>query len=296
LGSDAPRKPASLALLVAAFAAYSGAHFVNNTWLALPAPRAALESLQAASGGWIEPVLVRSQVVLLAFLGVVLLLGRRKPAEIGWSLRKLGPGVALSLVAWALLQLVLVAWVLASGAPLAPHASWARVGVGGVLGGVLTQALGHALVADTVFRGFYLPELRARFLRPGSALVVVALGFAALAASSLLFGLAHLPTRALIKGSDLSELVTEQLEFFSAGLALGLAMLTTRNLFAVVGLHVLLNAPAPLVQVPGGVLKAAILCVFALVVVDAGLRSVRAAWRRRRDARAQAEPAERRAA
>lgn len=296
LQNDAPRKPASLLLLLSAFAAYSAAHFVNNSLFELPAPRAALLALEAASGGWIEPVLVRSQVVLLAFLFVVLVVGRRRPAEVGWSARKLLPGLATTLGAWVVLQLGLFAWVLRHDQPLELHSSWARVGIAGVLSGVLTQAFGHALVEDTAFRGFFLPALRARFVRPASLLALAGVLLVGVAGSSLLFGLAHLPTRALLKGSGFTDLLGEQWEFYSAGVALGVAFIVTRNLFTVVGLHVLLNAPAPLVQVPGAVLRSAILCVFALVVILSGLRSARKLRRRRAELREEREALARRAA
>ena len=280
--SEQPKRRASLGLLAAAFAAYSGAQLFNNTALEQPAPAHALSALATASGGWIEPLLLRSLVVLAAFLFVVVALGRRRMADVGWSARNVLPGLATFVGAWLALQLVLALWVLARGQAFELHPNWERVGVVGVLAGVVTQAFGHALVSDTTFRGFFLPELRARFLRPGSLLAMTAGLFLVVAGSALLFGLAHLPTRAFIKGSGLTELVSEQWEFFSAGLALGIAFVTTRNLFVVVGLHVLLNAPAPLVKVPGTVLKLAILCVFALVVVRSAWRSLRSWLRRRR--------------
>jgi membrane protease YdiL (CAAX protease family) len=269
-------------LLVAAFAAYSAAHLANNLFLARGAPERALQALQAWSGGWIEPVLVRSQVVLLVFLGLVVGLGRRSFSELGWRARDVVPGLALYLGAWLALQLGLVAAVLRQGVELAWHPLWTRFGVGAVLGGVLSQALGHALVEDTAFRGFFLPELRRRFARAGSALAVLLCILFAVAGSALLFGLAHLPTRLLVKGSGLAELLREQGNFLLAGLALGLAAVATRNLFAVVGLHVLLNDPAPLVAVPGEVLNRAVLVVFAGVVVLAAVRG------RRRQAMAEA--------
>jgi membrane protease YdiL (CAAX protease family) len=263
--SPALHRPASLRLLVAAFAAYSLAHLFNNTVLALEGPRAALARLQAASGGWIEPVLVRSQVVLAAFLVVVCICGRRPPADVGLRARAVLPGLLVYAAAWVGLQLVLLGLVLARGQPLALHPMWTRFGIAAVLGGVLAQGLGHALVEDTAFRGFFLPELRARFARRGLALVLVLT--LAVGGSALLFGLAHLPTRVLVKGSGLAALVSEQGHFLSAGVALGAAYLATRNLFAVVGLHVLLNDPAPLLDVPGTLLNRAVLAVFALVVL-----------------------------
>lgn len=284
LGNE-KRRPAGLALLACAFAAYTLAHLFNNTVLELDAPRRTLQRLQLASGGWIEPVLVRSQVVLLAFVLVVVGVGRKRLAEIGWRARDVLPGVLVYAGAWLVLQLGLVAAVLRQGAELAWHPMWARFGIGAVLGGVLAQACGHALVEDTAFRGFFLPELEARLVRQSTRRAALLLGLVAVLGSALLFGLAHVPTRFLVKGSGLGELVREQGHFLSAGLALGVAWLATRNLFAVVGLHVLLNDPAPLVDVPGTVLNRAVLVVFAGVVALA-------AWRRRRGRDVVAEPRE----
>jgi membrane protease YdiL (CAAX protease family) len=273
----APRRTASLRLLAAAFVAYSLAHLFNNTVLELEGPRHALARLQIASGGWIEPLLVRSQVVLGAFLLVVLAFGQKPLACVGWRARQIVPGLVVYLVAWALLQLGLLAAVLRQHGNVELHPMWTSFGLPAVLGGVLAQLCGHALVEDTAFRGFFLPELRARLLRPTS-LVAFACAAVALVGSSLLFGLAHVPTMLLVQGASLAELVQRQAHFLSAGLALGLAYLATRNLFAVVGLHVLLNDPAPVVAVPGPVLNRAVLVVFAGVIV---LGFVRRARRRR---------------
>jgi CAAX protease family protein len=283
-----PSERASPGLLAAALAAYSLAHLFNNTVLALPRPKAALLQLQSASGGWIEPVLVRSQVVLAVFLAVVVLFGRRRMADLGWRPRHVLPGLVTYFVAWCGLQLGLVLLVLRQGGELAWHPMWLRFGIGAVAGGVLAQAFGHALVEDTAFRAFFLPELRKRLLGGRTVLAGLGLLVLALLGSAALFGLAHLPTRLLVMGTSLGELAREQVHFLSAGLALGAAWLATRNLFAVVGLHVLLNDPAPLVDVPGTVLNRAVLVVFGGVVVLASLRRWRL-WRERRRAGAPQE-------
>ena len=264
-----PRVPTRL--LVLALGAYSLAHLANNTLLAAPAVGDALAALRTASGGWIEPVLVKSWVVLGAFLAVVLGLGRRSWSEVGWRPGALARGAATWVLAWSALQLVLLLWTLARGAELALHPMWTRFGTGAVLGGILAQALGHALAEDTAFRAFTLPALgeRARRLGPLAAMLLALLG------SSLLFGLTHLPTRLLVKSPGGAALISEQAHFFSAGLALGLAWLATRNLGAVVALHVLLNDPAPLVATDGTSLNRAVLVVLALWIVGA-------AWRGRR--------------
>lgn len=268
-------------LLVLALCAYSLAHLANNTLLAAPAVRDALARLQGASGGWIEPVLVKSWVVLGAFLVVVLGLGRRSWSEVGWTPRALLRGAATWLLAWGALQLLLLLWTLARGAELALHPMWTRFGTGAVLGGILAQALGHALAEDTAFRAFTLPVLgeRARRLGPRAAALLALLG------SALLFGLAHLPTRILVKSPGGAALLAEQAHFFSAGLALGLAWLATRNLGVVVALHVLLNDPAPLVATDGTSLNRAVLLVLAVVIGGA-------AWRARRPRPVELRPAD----
>jgi len=269
------RRPASLRLLLCAFAAYSLAHLFNNTVLELPAPRNALLRLQLATNGWIEPVLLRSQVVLAAFVLVVIVLGRRQMAEVGWRARNIMPGLLVHAGAWLVLQVGLALAVWRQGIELAWHPKWAHLGTSAVLGGVLAQALGHALVEDTAFRAFFLPELRARLGRPARQLTLFLFPALAVLGSALLFGLAHLPTRLFVKGSGLAELVREQGHFLLAGLALGLAYVLTRNLFIVVGLHVLRNDPAPLVDVSGDVLNLAVLVVFGGVIVLAALRTLR---------------------
>ena len=274
MSESTPAKPASTVLLALALLAYSGAHLLNNTLLASAPVRGALDRLQVASGGWVEPVLVRSQVVLGAFLVVVLWIGRRPAADVGWRSELVLPGFLTWLVAWLALQASLVAAQLVNGQTIVWHTRWTMLGAGGALGAALAQALGHALAEDTAFRGFYLPELRARFARLGSGATLLAL-----AGAALLFGLAHLPTRYFVKGSSEMDLLGEQWGFFSAGLALGVACLATRNLFAVVALHVLLNDPAPLVDSPGALLRRSVLAVFAGMLVLA--LALRLAARRR---------------
>jgi membrane protease YdiL (CAAX protease family) len=270
-----PTHPAPLRLVLAAFVAYSLAHLFNNTVLQLDGPRQALLRLQIASNGWIEPVLVRSQVVLAAFLLVVVGIGSRSLADVGWRARDLLPGFLVYASAWAALQLGLVLSVLRQGVALEWHPMWTRFGLPAVLGGVIAQACGHALAEDTAFRGFFLPELRARLAQPLSFLAALVVLAVAVGGSALLFGLAHLPTRLVAYGSSWKELFVEQGHFLSAGIALGLAYLSTRNLFVVVGLHVLLNDPAPLVAVPGTVLNRAILIVFGGVVLLGMVRRIR---------------------
>src|SRR5262245_27648439 len=84
MADSRPVPPAKVLVLLLAFLAYSGAQLLNDTLLAGPQGRAVLERMHMASNGWLEPVLVRSLVVLGAFLIAVLWIGRRRAADIGW--------------------------------------------------------------------------------------------------------------------------------------------------------------------------------------------------------------------
>jgi membrane protease YdiL (CAAX protease family) len=267
MADSKPVQPAKLLLLLLAFLAYSGAHLLNNTLLAGAQARVALERLHVASDGWVEPVMVRSLVVLGAFLIAVLWIGRRCAADIGWRSEHVLSGLFTWLGAWLALQIGLVGMKLLAGQPVVWHARWTMLGTGGLLGGALALALFHALAEDTAFRGFFLPELRARFApndtMPGTVLAVVG--------AALLFGLAHLPTRFLVTGPSGTDLLGEQWGYFTAGVGLGVACLATRNLFAVIALHVLWNAPAPWIQVPGPLLHDVKTCVCAGVILLAWL-------------------------
>lgn len=258
-----PVQPAKVLVLLLALLAYSGAHLLNHTLLAGAQARAVLERVHVASDGWVEPVLVRSQVLLGAFLIAVLWIGRRRAEDIGWRSELVLPGVFTWLGAWLCLQIGLVGMQLVAGQPLVWHARWTMLGTGGVLGGALAQALCQALAEDTAFRGFFLPELRARFApdgsMPGTLLAIVG--------AALLFGLAHLPSRFLVTGLSGRDLLGEQWGFFTAGMALGVACLATRNVFAVIALHVLWNDPAPWMQVPGPLLHDVKTCVCAGVIL-----------------------------
>src|SRR5262245_3304430 len=289
MAESRPVQPAKLLLLLLAFLAYCGAHLLNNTLLAGEQARAALEGLHVASDGWIEPVLVRSLVVLGTFLIAVLWIGRRCAADIGWRSELVLSGLFTWLGAWLALQIGLVGMKLLAGQPVVWHARWTMLGTGGLLGGALAQALGQALAEDTAFRGFFLPELRARFApdgsMPGTLLAIIG--------AALLFGLAHLPTRFLVAGLSGTDMLGEQWGFFTAGVALGVACLATRNVFAVIALHVLWSDPAPWIQVPGPLLHDVKTCVCAGVVLLAWLgnrRQVRP-LERTREAPATAAPA-----
>lgn len=253
---------------------YCAAHLFNNLAIAGGRLEAGLERLHGASAGLVEPLLVRSWIVLAAFLLVRRWLLRRGPADLGWRRDALLPALRTTVLCWAALQIGLLAVVGWSEASLAPHPMWARRGALAVIGGVLAQALGHALAEETIFRGHFLELVRRREAARGPWRSAVC----AAVASSLLFGLAHLGVRVLVHEVRGLELVQEQGHFFLAGLAFAALYLATGNLLTTAALHALVNDPAPLVKASGTTVNGVLLVVLGGLVLVRAARFVGERW------------------
>ena len=159
-------------------------------------------------------------------------------------MRDVGPGLLLALAVWVVIQGVQAVFLLFRD-EFALHEAWNQFGPAGLLGGVLGQLLGNALLEETVFRGFFLPQfyLKATRVFPrGAALAIALLG------SQVLFAVSHLPNRFFLMGQTGLDILWGQFVLVVAGLILAAVYLLTRNLFFVVGFHVLWNAPVPIFQ------------------------------------------------
>lgn len=226
--------------------------------------RAFLFDLRAATGGLIGPTLVANLVPLAFVIGLVLFaVGRFAPADVGWVPAKLLPALLLTLGFWLVAQLILAVLLLLGGGSLSFHPAWTHPGTGFVLGGVLGQLFGNALTEETVFRGFFFPQLFKKFgkkLSPAWALVAAAL------VSQILFALHHIPNRLFVKSYEASQLLPDQLRLVFLGLIFVAIYGVTQNLWLAVGIHALANDPAPLVQVADGVV-AAVWFALALALV-----------------------------
>jgi hypothetical protein len=259
-------------LVLAAFL-YSTAILFVNAVLFRGSVGESLRAIHRATGGLVTPTLVGSLVVLLIVVGLAIFaLGRIEPRDVGWTRAKLAPAALATLGAWGVVQIVSAVAVASGGGTLSLHPAWTYPGAGGVLGRVIGQAFGNALVEETVFRGFFFPQLVAKFQRKlGRA---SALGAAALV-SQVGFALSHIPNRIFVKGIAGPELVADLARLTLLGSVFLAIYLVTRNLWVAVGLHALGNAPTPLVQVSGGVQVAAWLSSMLLVVGAWGVASRR---------------------
>lgn len=231
-----------------------------SCWINLYAfPRDLFAPVARLSGGWVQPTLVAALVAFACAAPLLLAAGRMRLADMGWRGADLRVGAALLLALFALLQLQ----ALAGGAPAALAPAWSERGAARVLGALIAQLLGTALLEETLFRGVLLPQTYMRLagrMRPAWALA------AAVLVSQGLFALAHLPNRAML-GVEGGALLQDLGMLFFVGLLFSLVYLATGNLFVPVALHALFNAPVLLVPGSDAAARSALLVCTLLLVV-----------------------------
>ena len=132
------------------------------------------------------------------------------------------------------------------------------------IGEPAAQLLGTALLEETVFRAWLWPQFASRLATRLPCRVAWVL---ALVASQALFALAHIPAR-IAGGAGPTELGMAIAGLFVVGAVLALLYAATRNLFFVVGVHALGNAPTLLAE-PQGPSPTLVMLVAALVVAGA---------------------------
>ena len=179
-------------------------------------------------------------------IGVVIALrhGRQTPASLGWRRRDLAPALLVLVAAW-LLREAAAGW--AHGGPVPPAAAVAEGRWGHLLGPLLAQLAGTALMEETLYRAFLWPQLRLRLV---AVLPARSASVLALIASQAIFALMHIPIR-IYQGAALADLGGMLAMLFASGIVLALVYAATRNLFIAVAIHALANAPTCTSKRPG---------------------------------------------
>lgn len=231
-------------VLALTIAAYSGACILVSTVLFQDRIGQTLGSLYAATGFLIQSTLVGG-LVSLAVTGMVIFgVARCRGADVGWRPGAVFTGMIVTFALWLVMQGIL-AVVGAFQGQLVLNADWNQSGGSSVIGGVLGQILGNALVEETVFRGFFLAQFylkAAERFRHGAALAIAVFG------SSVLYSVTHVPNLLFIKNMDGIDLGVFLGGLVGLGALFAAVYLVTGNLFIAVGLHALVNTPAPMIQ------------------------------------------------
>lgn len=228
---------------------FTAVYFVL-AWSKVDLIRSVSNPVTAATGGLVTAtLLIYIPLLLITIAGLILWAGGLQPADIGLTRGDLPIGIAVTVVAWVLIQLGVVLSLLNSGDPVAINEEWYVAGVLVVLGPLVAQLLGNALFEEVVMRGFLLVQvhkLARRYVpdRRRSAFVLALVG------SQLVFGLLHIPNR-LAAGASGPQLVLGIVLPSLIGMLLALVFYRTGNLFIAIGLHAFMNYPTLLVDPQG---------------------------------------------
>lgn len=246
-GRDSPgeRQPPLLvspAMLAGALALYLA---LNALVVFVLFPAGALGVLARPTGGWISSTLLANALLLAGVVGFLRWRGGLRVGDLGLARSGFAPALAAMVLVWVGVNLLEAAWALLVPAPVRVDPDWSRLGVSHRLGELLGQLLGNALFEEILFRGVLFQQIRLRLLRggrrPATALLL------GLAISQAIFALIHLPLR-LRTGMALAELPGELALLFALGVLLALLYWRTGNLYLVVGVHALSNAPVLAIQ------------------------------------------------
>ncbi|REL37939.1 CPBP family intramembrane metalloprotease [Rhodohalobacter sp. SW132] len=190
-------------------------------------------------------LLFAATLFLIVIVGILFVYGRLKPVDIGLHFPQIPVALLITAGLWVITQTSLILTSLIVTGTVETHSDWSQPGVIANLGFFAAMLLGMATYEEVAFRGYLFPQLYKKFggshnLRLLYAAVV----------SSFLFAIVHIPTRIINAQMSVDELFVQMAILTVAGL-IGVALyVRTQNLFVVIGIHALINAPLPLVHSP----------------------------------------------
>lgn len=179
--------------------------------------------------------------------GVAMLLGGLRFRDIGLQWRKLPAGALVVFGLWIVMQVIGAILSLIASGTIAISPIWTPDNLAPIAGEIIAQFLGNAFAEEVIFRGFLLAQIYV-LLKP----IIVGhrrLMAASLLISQLIFSLSHIPQR-LVHNYSAPELLFSLLILWVFGIILAALYVRTGNLFLVIGVHALVNAPVTVVAWP----------------------------------------------
>jgi membrane protease YdiL (CAAX protease family) len=193
-----------------------------------------IKALQLMTRGLLNATLVGYAILLpLVVGGLLFLLGRLRPRDVGLRARDLPAAIIWALALWAVVNL---GEAVAQSGHFGFDAQWTRPL--GLIGQWIAQIFGNALYEEIVYRGFLTVQLALLFERLGRGRALV-LG---VILAQAVFASIHIGLL-LNMGLSWSAILGTMPELFLAGVALATVYLFTGNLLIAVGVHALVDAP-----------------------------------------------------
>lgn len=201
--------------------------------------------LVRATDGLIHRSLLGNAILLLVVVGgLIFWLGGLRPRQVGLVPGKLPVAVAVTFGMWLLMQAIQLVSALLSDGTFQVSPAWSGGGATVLVGMLLAQLFGTALVEEIIFRGYLLTQVREKLHRRwlGSARRAL---IPALLISQFSFAVFHLPGH-IASGLGPVDIVIELVRLTLLGTLFALLYLRTGNLFIGIGIHSLSNNPTAL--------------------------------------------------
>ncbi|HHU66459.1 type II CAAX endopeptidase family protein [Corynebacterium sp.] len=201
--------------------------------------------LVRATDGLIHRSLLGNAILLLVVVGgLIFWLGGLRPRQVGLVPGKLPVAVAVTFGMWLLMQAIQLVSALLSDGTFQVSPAWSGGGATVLVGMLLAQLFGTALVEEIIFRGYLLTQVREKLHRRwlGSARRAL---IPALLISQFSFAVFHLPGH-IASGLGPVDIVIDLVRLTLLGTLFALLYLRTGNLFIGIGIHSLSNNPTAL--------------------------------------------------
>lgn len=201
--------------------------------------------LVRATDGLIHRSLLGNAILLLVVVGgLIFWLGGLRPRQVGLVPGKLPVAVAVTFGMWLLMQAIQLVSALLSDGTFQVSPAWSGGGATVLVGMLLAQMFGTALVEEIIFRGYLLTQVREKLHRRwlGSARRAL---IPALLISQFSFAVFHLPGH-IASGLGPVDIVIDLVCLTLLGTLFALLYLRTGNLFIGIGIHSLSNNPTAL--------------------------------------------------
>lgn len=222
---------------------------------------------RVASTSWnlINPDVLISLVQILTVIGTCWVLAKVSPRTLGIDARRIPLAIAAVCAIWGLVQLAEATVALTRYESLAIYPGWGNPR--GMLTPLIERMIGSVIAEELIWRGLVLTwcldyferrrPIRDPFIRTGSALLI----------SQSAYAIAEIIDATAARG----RLGLQSLDFpllAVSGVFFALLYLRTRNLWLVMGVHLLTIWPAPLLSSPIDPAKLTVALAAVLLVPD----------------------------
>ncbi len=205
-----------------------------------------IQLIEEVSWGLIHRTLILNSLLLVtAVFGILILYGKLQGRDVGLVVKKLPIAIAIGLVTWILVQIIEGIMGYVGMGSIELNQQWNTEGLA-LIGLLIGMLFGTALYEEVGYRGFFLIQFSMKMKRvvENKYLQVII----ALIISQALFTILHIPWKVMNQGWTMIVLQELLFSVFVNGVIYGLLYLRTGNLFFVMIVHALGNAPTSLVN------------------------------------------------